>query len=48
VVLSAIEWPNIENNVVRILAAVNDAVPGSLQAVECGVFSRKKPTGESY
>ena len=46
VALSAIEWPIIKNHIAQILAAVNNAAPGSFQAVECGVFSRKKPTGQ--
>lgn len=41
VALSAIEWPIIRKYVAEILDAVNAAVPGSFQAVECGVFSRK-------
>jgi hypothetical protein len=46
VALSANNWPIIKNHVPQILAAIDRALPGSLQGVECGNFSRKKTTGE--
>jgi len=44
VALSANNWPIIKDYTPRILAAIDSAVPGSFQEVECGLFSRK--TGE--
>jgi hypothetical protein len=43
VALSAIELPIIRENLVKIIAAIGSAAPGSSQLVECGTFSRKKP-----
>ncbi len=42
-VLSAVEWRIMKDHLARILAAIDSALPGSLQAVDCGTFSRKKP-----
>ena len=42
VVLSSIDWHIIKDNLPPILAALDNAVPGSVQEVECGGFSRKK------
>ena len=46
VALSTNNWPIVKNHLPRILAAIDSAVPGSFQAVECGTFSRKKAPGE--
>ena len=46
VTLSAIQLPIIKMNLSKIIAAIENATPGSFQAVECGTFTRKKPTGE--
>jgi len=48
--LSANGWRIIEPHVAKILAAVDDAVPGSFVRVECGAFSRRraKPEGLSF
>ena len=43
VALSANNWPIIRNHFPRILAAIDNAVPGSFKTVDCGKFSRKKP-----
>jgi predicted nuclease of predicted toxin-antitoxin system len=40
--LSANNWPIVKNHVPRILAAIDSALPGSFQAVDCGRFSRRK------
>lgn len=40
VVLSAQDWPTLENNLAAIAAAVNQASPGSLQFVECARLRR--------
>jgi len=44
--LSANNWPIVRNYLLQILAAIDSAVPGSFQLVECGTFSRKKSPGE--
>jgi hypothetical protein len=41
VVLSAIQLPIIANYLAEIIAAIDNAVPGSFQTVDCGTFSRK-------
>ena len=43
IALSANNWPIIRNHLPRILDAIDNAVPGSFQTVDCGKFSRKKP-----
>ena len=40
--LSAIELPIIRNYLPKIIAAIDNARPGSFQTVECGTFNRKK------
>jgi hypothetical protein len=42
VVLSSIDWHILKENLSPILAALDNATPGSFQEVECGTFSRKK------
>jgi PIN like domain len=42
VVLAAIELPIIQNHLPGIIAAIDDAVPGSFREVDCGTLSRKK------
>jgi hypothetical protein len=42
VALSAIQLPIIKKHLAKIIAAIDDAAPGSFQAVDCGTFSRKK------
>ena len=44
--LSTNNWPIIKNYLEQRLAAIANAVPGSVQTVECGTFSRKKGPGE--
>jgi predicted nuclease of predicted toxin-antitoxin system len=46
VALSTNNWPIIKNYLAQILAAMDGAVPGSFQTVNCGTFSRKKAPGE--
>jgi len=41
-VLSSIELPVLRGHLPAILAAIDQAVPGSLQRVACGAFSRKR------
>ena len=43
VALSAIQLPIIKKHLPKIITAIDDAAPGSFQAVDCGTFSRKKP-----
>jgi hypothetical protein len=40
VALSAHNWPIIKHRLAEIVDAVDHAVPGSFQAVECGAFRR--------
>ncbi len=42
VALSAIQLPIIKKNLPKIIAAIEDAAPGSFRAVDCGTFNRKK------
>lgn len=46
VVLSSIDWHTLKNNLPPILAALDNATPGSFQEVECGGFRWKKPPSE--
>jgi hypothetical protein len=41
VALSTVEWRIIKDHLQRISAAVDNAVPGTFQAVECRTFKRK-------
>ena len=45
VTLSAIQLPIIRKHLTEIIGAIDNAVPGSFQAVDCGTFSRKKLSG---
>ena len=40
VALSTDNWPILKNHIPKILAAIDSALPGSFQAVECGRFNR--------
>lgn len=42
VTLSANNWPIIRLHLETIVGAVDRALPGTLQVVECGRFSRKR------
>jgi predicted nuclease of predicted toxin-antitoxin system len=44
-VLSANNWPIVKNYLPEILAAIDSAVAGAFQTVECGIFGRKKASG---
>lgn len=46
VALSAIQLPIIRENLTKIVAAIDAAAPGTLQAVDCGTFNRKNPAVE--
>jgi hypothetical protein len=46
VVLSSIDWHVLKDNLPPILAALDKAMPGSFQEVECGNSNRKKPAEE--
>jgi hypothetical protein len=41
VALSAIQLPIIKESLPKIISVLDNAVPGSFQAVDCGTFSRK-------
>jgi PIN like domain len=42
VVLSSIDWHILKNHLLSIIAAIDSALPGTFQAVDCGSFTRKK------
>lgn len=42
VAMSSVEWRIVKDHLPQILTAIDNAVPGSFQAVECGTFSRKR------
>jgi hypothetical protein len=46
VVLSSIDWHILSHNLPPILAALDNAMPGSFKEVECGSFSRKTQPDE--
>jgi predicted nuclease of predicted toxin-antitoxin system len=46
VALSSVEWRIIRDYLTEIFVAVDGAVPGSFQSVECGKFSRRKAIDE--
>ena len=41
VALSSIEWDILKHHLPLIVAAIDNAVPGSFQAVDCGIFTRR-------
>ena len=43
VALSAIQLPIIRRHIAKIVIAIDSAAPGSFQAVDCGIFTRRKP-----
>lgn len=45
VALSAIQLPIIKESIAKVIAAIDDAPPGSFSTVHCGSFTRKKPEG---
>jgi hypothetical protein len=46
VALSVLQLPIIKENLIKIIAAIEAAAPGSVQAVDCGAFSRKRTPKE--
>jgi hypothetical protein len=46
VALSSVEWEILKNCLPVIVTAIENALPGSFQEVDCGTFSRKKKAGE--
>jgi hypothetical protein len=40
--LSSIDWHILKNHLPLIIAAIESAFSGALQAVNCGTFTRKK------
>jgi len=42
VALSSVEWDILKHRLPSIVAAIDNALPGSFQAVDCGTFVRKK------
>jgi hypothetical protein len=46
IALSSVEWRIVKNHLAQIMTAIDNAPPGSFQAVDCGVFSRKSGSEE--
>jgi predicted nuclease of predicted toxin-antitoxin system len=46
VTLSTPNWASVRDNLHKIQAAVDSATPGSLQTVDCGIFTRRRPRGQ--
>jgi hypothetical protein len=42
VALSSVEWDILKHHLPLIVAAIDNALPASFQAVDCGTFTRKK------
>ena len=42
VALSCVEWHILKHHLPLIIAAIDNARPGTVQAVNCGTFTRKK------
>jgi hypothetical protein len=42
VALSSVEWDILKHHLSLIIAALDNAQPGTFQAVDCGTFTRKK------
>ncbi len=46
-IMSAINWPVIRPHIQKISAAIDEAEPGTVGMIDCGVFvARSKPPGE--
>jgi hypothetical protein len=43
IALSALQLPIIKKNLSKVIDAIDSALPGSFQTVDCGTFSRRKP-----
>ena len=43
--LSSVEWRLVKTHLPQIISAIGKSFAGSFQAVDCGVFNRKKPAG---
>ncbi len=43
IAVSSVEWRMIKNHLDDVMAAIDKAVPGSFQEIQCGSFNRKKP-----
>lgn len=41
VALTSVEWDILKNHLSSIVAAIDNALPGSFQEVDCGIFDRK-------
>jgi hypothetical protein len=46
IALSSVEWRIVKNHLTPIITAIDNATPGSFQAVDCGTFSRKSSSEE--
>jgi predicted nuclease of predicted toxin-antitoxin system len=46
VTLSTPNWASVRDNLHKIQAAVDSAIPGSLQRVDCGTSTRRRSRGQ--
>jgi hypothetical protein len=46
IAMSSVEWRIVKDHLPQIVAAIDNAAPGSFQAVDCGTFSRKSNSEE--
>jgi hypothetical protein len=46
IVLSSIDWHILKESLPQIIAAIDNAAPGSFHALDCGMFSRKRAIGK--
>jgi len=46
IAMSSVEWRIVKNHLTQIITAIENAAPGTFQAVDCGIFSRKSSSEE--
>jgi predicted nuclease of predicted toxin-antitoxin system len=46
IAMSSVEWRIVKSHLPQIIAAIDNATPGSFQTVDCGTFSRKSRSEE--
>ena len=48
-IMSAINWPVVRPHIHKISTALDEAQPGTVRTIDCGVFiARLKPASESF
>jgi hypothetical protein len=46
IAMSSVEWRIVKDYLAQIITAIDNAVPGSFQSVDCGTFSRRSSSEE--